>query len=134
MPETTTAESKCRSEHLQKITKEIKSLRGMLNFLERDVEGVTNGKGVIGAIVLTSISEYCTSIVYNAGIVNGTVLDRYDRPHEAPRQRSRSKKQKIEDSLRESDLTAQVAERTDIEYGHHESLPRGEHVARRGSE
>lgn len=43
--------------------------------------------------------------------------------------RSRSKKQKIEDALRQSDLTAQIAERTDIEYGHHESLPRGEHVA-----
>lgn len=43
--------------------------------------------------------------------------------------RSRSKKQKIEDALRQSDLTAQVAERDDIEYGHHESLPRGEHVA-----
>lgn len=48
-----------------------------------------------------------------------------------PAPRSRSKKQKIEDDLRESDLTGQLAERTDILYGHHDSLPRGEHVARR---
>lgn len=47
--------------------------------------------------------------------------------------RSRSKKQKIEESLRQSDLTARLAGRDDVEYGHHESLPRGEHVARRGS-
>lgn len=45
-------------------------------------------------------------------------------------QRPRSKKQKIEDELRRSDLTAALAERDDIEWGHHESLPRGEHVAR----
>lgn len=45
-------------------------------------------------------------------------------------QRPRSKKQKIEDALRESDLTAQITNRRDIEYGHHESLPRGEHVSR----
>lgn len=45
--------------------------------------------------------------------------------------RSRSKKQKIEESLRESDLTARLAGRDDVEYGHHESLPRGEHVANR---
>lgn len=46
------------------------------------------------------------------------------------RPRSRSKKQRIEDELRESDLTAQLADRQDIIYGHHDSLPRGEHVAR----
>lgn len=45
-------------------------------------------------------------------------------------QRSRSKKEKTEEALRESDLTAQLAGRDNIEYGHHESLPRGEHVAR----
>lgn len=50
-------------------------------------------------------------------------------PERAPR--SRSKKQKIEESLRESDLTAQLSGRTDIQYGHHDSLPRGEHVANR---
>ena len=43
--------------------------------------------------------------------------------------RTRARKQKIEDTLRESDLTAQATGRTDISYGHHESLPRGEHVA-----
>lgn len=47
------------------------------------------------------------------------------------RRRSRSKKQKAEEELRESDLSAQLSGRDDIEYGHHESLPRGEHVARR---
>lgn len=45
-------------------------------------------------------------------------------------QRPRSKKQKIEDALRQSDLTAQVSGRDDIEYGHHDGIPRGEHVAR----
>jgi hypothetical protein len=45
--------------------------------------------------------------------------------------RSRSKKQKIEDDLRKSDLTARLAGRDDVEYGHHETLPRGEHIARR---
>lgn len=45
-------------------------------------------------------------------------------------QRSRSKKQRVEDELRASDLTAQTAGRQDIEYGHHDTLPRGEHVAR----
>lgn len=53
---------------------------------------------------------------------------RGDAPLERPR--TRSKKQKIEDALRESDLTAQLAERDNIVYGHHDSLPRGEHVAR----
>jgi argininosuccinate lyase len=61
----------------------------------------------------------------------------YDDAHEivgalnaraAPR--SRAKKQKIEDQYRASDLTAQIVDRQDIEYGHHESVPRGEHVAR----
>ena len=39
-----------------------------------------------------------------------------------------SKAEKVKEALAESDLTAQVTERDDIEYGHHESLPRGEHV------
>ena len=47
------------------------------------------------------------------------------------RPRKQSKKQKTEESLRQSDLSAQLSGRDDIEYGHHESLPRGEHVARR---
>lgn len=49
-----------------------------------------------------------------------------------PAPRSRAKKRRIEEELRASDLTAQAAGRTDVEYGHHESLPRGEHVARMG--
>ena len=46
--------------------------------------------------------------------------------------RSRSKKQKIADKLRESDVTARmVGGRPDIEYGPHDTLPLGEHVANR---
>jgi len=48
-----------------------------------------------------------------------------------PTTRSRSKKQKIEEELRESDLTAQLSGRDNIVYGHHDMVPRGEHVARR---
>ena len=44
--------------------------------------------------------------------------------------KKKSKKIQIEEALRRSDLGAQLAERTDVEYGHHDSLPRGEHVAR----
>lgn len=46
--------------------------------------------------------------------------------------RSRSRKQLTEDQLKASDLGAQLTGRTDIEYGHHETLPRGEPVARLG--
>lgn len=53
---------------------------------------------------------------------------RRDAP-ERPAARSRSKKQNTADALRESDLTARLAGRDDVEYGHHDSLPRGEHVA-----
>ena len=42
----------------------------------------------------------------------------------------KSKKQQIADELAASDLGAQLAERDNIEWGHHDSLPRGEHVAR----
>lgn len=65
--------------------------------------------------------------------VEGSALAKWlrDRINNAPLPRSRSKKQKIEDSLRQSDLTAQLAGRDNIEYGHHDSLPRGEHIARR---
>lgn len=42
----------------------------------------------------------------------------------------KSKKILAEEALRRSDLTAREVGRDDIEYGHHESLPRGEHVAR----
>jgi hypothetical protein len=40
-----------------------------------------------------------------------------------------SKEDRLKAELAASDLTAQVVEREDIEYGHHESIPRGEHVA-----
>lgn len=59
-------------------------------------------------------------------IVRRSVDHEYGQPG-APR----SKKQKVEDVLRRSDLTAQIVQRDDIEYGHHDSLPRGEHVANR---
>lgn len=55
------------------------------------------------------------------------ITEPLQRPHR------RSKKQQVEEDLRRSDLTAQCAERTDIEYGHYESLPRGEHIANRKS-
>ena len=42
----------------------------------------------------------------------------------------KSKKVLAEEALRRSDLSAQLAQREDIEWGDHESLPRGEHVAR----
>lgn len=44
--------------------------------------------------------------------------------------RKKSKKVQIEEQLKRSDLTAQEVGRDDIEYGHFDSLPRGEHVAR----
>jgi hypothetical protein len=49
--------------------------------------------------------------------------------HAAPK--SRASKQKIEDQLRASDVTALETGRQDIVYGPHDSLPQcGEHVAR----
>lgn len=42
----------------------------------------------------------------------------------------KSKKIQIEEALRRSDLTAREVGRDDIEYGHHDQLPRGQHVAR----
>jgi hypothetical protein len=44
--------------------------------------------------------------------------------------KKKSKKIQVEEALRRSDLTAMETGRTDIEYGHHETLPCGEHVAR----
>jgi hypothetical protein len=41
----------------------------------------------------------------------------------------KSKKIAVEEALRRSDLMAQLAGRDDIEHGHHDQLPRGEHVA-----
>jgi hypothetical protein len=42
----------------------------------------------------------------------------------------KSKKLQVEEALRRSDLTGTLAERDDVEYGPHDCLPRGEHVAR----
>lgn len=65
------------AEHLKAITKEAKSLREWLDFLERDV----NGKGgVISAVVLQSINESCMKLLYNAGMVNGATLNRSATP------------------------------------------------------
>ena len=69
-----------------------------------------------------------------------TLLDLYEKAY-APAQieaasvskppRRRSKKELQAEELRRSDLTAQLAGRDDeIEYGPHDSLPRGEHIAR----
>jgi len=42
----------------------------------------------------------------------------------------KSKRLQAEEELRRSDLSAQLAGRDNIEYGHFDSLPRGEHVSR----
>lgn len=42
----------------------------------------------------------------------------------------RSKKEQIAEELRDSDLMAKLTGRTDIEHGHHDTLPQGQHVAR----
>lgn len=47
--------------------------------------------------------------------------------------RRKSRKEQIEEELRASDLSGQLAQRDNIEYGPHDSLPRGEHVARLGN-
>lgn len=64
--------------------------------------------------------------------VEGSALAEWlrDRINATPAPRSRTKKQKIADELRESDVTARLVGRTDVEYGPHDSLPRGEHVSR----
>lgn len=60
-----------RIKHVAQITEEIKTLRGWLDYLERDI---TNDKGVIHAVLITSINESCMKLIYNAGIANGAVL------------------------------------------------------------
>lgn len=65
--------------------------------------------------------------------VEGAALAEWlrDRINAAPAApRKRTKKQQIEEDLRRSDLTAQLAQRDNIEYGPHDSLPRAEHIAR----
>lgn len=48
--------------------------------------------------------------------------------------RRRSKRRPLADELRDSDILAQTAGRTDIVYGHHSELPQGgDHVARLGT-
>ena len=46
--------------------------------------------------------------------------------------RRKAKKVLQEEALKRSDLTAREVGRDDIEYGHHDQLPRGEHVAHIG--
>lgn len=48
----------------------------------------------------------------------------------APKSKRKSEKVQQEEVLRRSDLTAQIVDRQDIEYGHFDSLPMGQHVAR----
>ena len=65
------------------------------------------------------------------GIVAQEIVEALNAHHDQGAQpRKKSKKVQIEDALRLSDLGAQIVERDDIEYGHFDSLPRGEHVAR----
>ena len=64
-----------RTKHLNAIESEIKSLRGWLDYLERDI---TNGRGVISAVLTEFINESCMKLVYNAGMANGAVMAKYD--------------------------------------------------------
>lgn len=59
------------------------------------------------------------------------LVDAYNAQHGG---KKKSKKIQVEEALRRSDLTAQSVGREDIEYGHFDSLPRGEHVARLGKQ
>jgi hypothetical protein len=68
------AESEIRTKHLQALDKEIRSMRGWLDYLEKDVTTVADDRGVISAVLITSVSESAMKITYNAGIVNGTLL------------------------------------------------------------
>jgi len=68
-----------RDKHLEKLKKEISSMRGWLDFLERDLG---NERGVISAVTIQSISESSMKLVYNAGIANGAVLSGYDDERE----------------------------------------------------
>lgn len=64
-----------RTTHLEKMRKDLEFLRNWFSFLERDIAAAAEGRGVIGSILLVTLSEKCTAICYNAGIVNGSVLD-----------------------------------------------------------
>jgi hypothetical protein len=66
---------------LQAITKEIGSLRGWLDFLERDLgRHATGESGVISGVLLASIGDSCTNLLYYAGIVNGVALHESQLP------------------------------------------------------
>ena len=56
-------------------------------------------------------------------------LNQYLRRELLSRGHRPSKRAQVAAELAASDLTAQVVGREDIDYGSHESLPRGEHVA-----
>ena len=64
-----------RNKHVEKLKEEIRSLRGWLDYLERDLG---NERGVISAVVIQSISESGMKLTYNAGIANGAALSGYD--------------------------------------------------------
>lgn len=65
------------------------------------------------------------------GIIAQEIVDALNL-YGCPQRTRKARKQKVEELLRRSDLTAQLTGRDDIEYGHHETLPRGEHVANLG--
>lgn len=68
-----TPEADVREKHRQAIKSEIKSMRDWLDYLERDIE---NDKGVIHVLIILSISESCTKLIYSAGIANGAELNK----------------------------------------------------------
>lgn len=63
------------AKHIKAIEDEIKTLRGWLDYLERDI---TNKQGVISAVLTASINESCMKLIYNAGMANGAVIAKYD--------------------------------------------------------
>ena len=68
-----TTEDEVRKKHRQQIKDEIKMLRSWLDYLERDIE---HDNGIIHAILINSIAESCTKLIYNAGISNGAALSK----------------------------------------------------------
>lgn len=72
--------SEVRTKHLQSITEEIRSLRGWLDYLEKDLARDAAGeRGVISGVMLASIGESTTNLIYKAGILNGATLNDSER-------------------------------------------------------
>lgn len=80
-------------------------------------------------------SALCEHWQAEAGIILTWALyskpDAPQPPQPLSRPRRKSRKQQVEEELKASDVTATLAERENIIYGPHDSLPQcGEHIAR----